>query len=82
MELAAEFLAGEVQGHLPPLKRLGRVPLAARVGPAIPQHHRAGAVVIGRDDALKLPILHRVILDQDRQALVRGIERRPLGDRP
>ena len=46
------------------------------VDAAIPQDHRAGAVVSGRDDALEAAVLHRVIFGLDGEALLLRIDRR------
>src|SRR4051812_10361694 len=50
--------------------------------PAIPQQNGARSVLLRRYHALEIAILERVILDVHREALVRGVEARPLGDRP
>ena len=49
---------------------------------AVPRDHRAGAVVAVRDDRFEVHVLERVVLDLDREALVIGVHRRRLRDRP
>ena len=62
--------------------RVGRgVPLG-RPGAAIPELHGAAAILAVRDRALEIAIQQRVVLDLYGQALLRRIERRPLGHRP
>src|SRR6185437_6679251 len=51
-------------------------------GAAIPQHHRAAAILPLRNDAFELAVFERVILDMHREAFYLGVEARPLGDRP
>ena len=46
--------------------------------PAIPHHHRTGAVVAFRNDAFEIAVLERVILDFDGEPLVGGIGGWPL----
>src|SRR5205823_14408669 len=48
----------------------------------IPQHHRAGAVLVGRDDALETTVFERMVFDMDREPLVLRIQARALGYRP
>ena len=48
----------------------------------VPHDHIARTVLLGRDDALEIEILDGVVLDVDRHASDRGIERRPLGHGP
>ena len=50
--------------------------------PLVPQHHRAAAVIALGDGALEVAIVERVVLDMDREALLLGIEARPIGHRP
>src|SRR5258708_26973488 len=50
--------------------------------PAIPHHHRAGPVLVGRDDALEAAVFERMVFDVDREPLVLRIETRALGYRP
>jgi hypothetical protein len=49
---------------------------------AVPQHHRAAAVLAGRNDALEAAVLDRVILDVDGEAFRPGLDARALGDGP
>jgi len=51
-------------------------------GAAVPEQHRAAAVLPLGDDPLEAAVLHRVVLDVDGEALLAGIEARPLGDGP
>src|SRR5690349_4618420 len=53
-----------------------------RPGAAVPEHHRARAVLLGRDHALEFAVFERMILDMHRQPLVVRVEARPLGYRP
>ena len=50
--------------------------------PAVPQEHGAGAVLLGRNDALEVTVFERVILDVHREPLVRRVEARSLRDGP
>src|SRR5215471_2399737 len=74
---AVEFLALEFELEMPLLVGLPRIRLR-RPSSAIPHHDRPSAVFLGRDNALELSILERMILDVHRQALVVGIEARSL----
>ena len=47
-------------------------------GAAIPQHHRAAAILALRNRALERAVVERMILDMHRQPLVGGIEAWPL----
>ena len=49
---------------------------------AVPDHHRAGAVVAFGDGALEAAVVQRMVFGLHGQALVGGIERRPLGHGP
>src|SRR5215471_21620125 len=51
-------------------------------GPAVPHHHRAAAVLALRNGALEAAVFERMILYLHGQALVSGVEARPLGYRP
>src|SRR5215831_15053810 len=76
-----ELLA--IQRELQRACAIGLVRVADRLpGAAIPDKHSAAAVLALGDDALEVAVLDRVILDVHGQPLVRGIEARPLGDRP
>ncbi|MCY1229696.1 hypothetical protein D9M72_420720 [compost metagenome] len=48
----------------------------------IPDNHRAGAILFGRDLSLKIGIVERVVLHMDRDTLFAGIVARALGHRP
>ena len=78
---ALELLAVELELEMS--LRVAVVGVAFRnPGSAIPQHHRAAAVLLRRDDAFEGPVLDRMVLDVHRQALVGGVEAWPLGHRP
>jgi hypothetical protein len=49
---------------------------------AVPELHRAGAILALRDRALEVAVVERMILDLDREPLVVRIERGALGHRP
>src|SRR6266702_886343 len=49
---------------------------------AVPQHHRAAAILAFWNRAFEIAIVERMVLDLDRQPLVAWIERRPLRHRP
>ena len=49
---------------------------------AVPELHRAAAILALRDRAFEVAVVERMILDLDREALVVRIERRSLGHRP
>ncbi len=62
--------------------RLGR-PVAFRLPiAAVPELHRAAAILTLRNRPFEIAIVQRVILDLDREALVGGIKRRTARDRP
>ena len=46
---------------------------------AVPQDHRAGAVVAGGDHRLEVEVLDRVVLGVDREALLAGSRLGPRG---
>src|SRR3546814_16473425 len=48
----------------------------------VPDLDMTGAVLSGRNVALEVPVRERMILDLDRQPLLRRITRRTFGDRP
>src|SRR4029453_10395234 len=50
--------------------------------PAVPQEHRAPAVLALGDDALELAVLDGMVLDVHRQAPLERVEARPLRHRP
>jgi len=52
------------------------------IGPEIPNHHDAGAVLTLRDDPFKIDILEWVILHLDGQPFVCRIQGRPFGNSP
>ena len=56
--------------------------LVRLVGPAVPDLHRAGAVLAGRDVARELDVLERVVLGVDGQVVLGRIGRDALRDRP
>ena len=78
---AFQLVAVERELQVALLQRRVHVVDLGRPGAEVPEHHDAGAVA-GRDDAFELAVVERVILDVHRQALGRGIERRPLRHRP
>ena len=49
---------------------------------AIPQHHRAAAILALWNGPFEIAVVERVILDLDRQALVGGIEGGALASPP
>ena len=49
---------------------------------AIPDHHRAAAVLALRNGALECIVFDGVVLDMDGEALFAGVEARPPGHRP
>ena len=77
---AMKFLAlqGKVQLAFPICAlRIFASPLAA-----IPDHHRASAVLAFWDRAFKVAVIQRVIFNFDGEAPVLGVEGRALGDGP
>src|SRR5690349_16255824 len=57
--------------------------IAHRLPPAaVPQHHRAAAILALGNDALERAVLDRMVLDMDSEALGIGIEARPFRHRP
>ena len=67
----------------PGLQRLLRVDAGqGRPEPAIPQLHRATAVLAFRDRAFEIAVVERMILDLHRQPTLAGVEGRALGHRP
>src|SRR3546814_3074296 len=65
---------------------LGVAPLLGvtkrRPAAAVPQHHRAAAVLTLRNGPFERAVFQRVVLDADGEALLAGHQARPLGDRP
>src|ERR1700730_18890834 len=45
----------------------------------VPDHHRSGSVLARRNHTLEFRIFERMVLRPYRQALVRGVHRRPFG---
>ncbi len=52
------------------------------VGPAVPDEHVPGAILLVRDASLELVVRHGVVLGLDRQPANDGVVARPLGHRP
>src|SRR3546814_2174559 len=81
MPAPAELLALQLEIEVP----LGiALPGIAQRRPAaaVPQHHRAAAVLALRNGALEVAVRQRMVLDVHREALLAGDEARPLGHRP
>src|SRR5207248_9667285 len=57
-------------------------PLVLLECPPVPDPDRAGAVLAGRDVALKLEVLERVILGPDRQPILGPVRRNSVRHRP
>ena len=76
-----ELLALELEGEtalLEPLVRIAfRIPATA-----VPDHHRAAAILALRDGAFERVVLDRMVLDLHGQPLLAGHQARTLGDRP
>ena len=78
-----QLLAAQGEGELSSLKSLREVLVALElVGPDVPDHHGAAAVLALGDDAFEARVVERVVLDGHREALDLRIERWPLGDGP
>ena len=73
---------GEFELALPQGRTDVRGLLVGHPEPAIPEHYRAATVFAFGNRSLEIPIVERMVLDFDRQALVSGIAGRPLGYRP
>ena len=73
---AADALAVEGDHHLV------LAPLVGLVGPAVPDLHRARAVLALRDVAVEVEVLERVVLGADREVVAAGVRRDALGHRP
>ena len=56
--------------------------LVRHPGARIPHDHVAAAVLAGRDDALEVDVLDRMIFDVDSQPLRGRVQGRPVGHRP
>ena len=78
---AMQALAFEDELEVALLQAFMRIALRQPVA-AVPQLHRAAAILAFGNGALEVAVVERMVLDLDRQALDRRIERRPLGDRP
>ena len=78
----ASFLPSSANLSSPFCERRVDVGRLRRPRAAVPDHHRAAAVLALRDDALELGVLDRVVLDLHREPLDRRIERRTLRHRP
>ena len=78
---ALQLLADQREFELALAQRLGGI--AVR-GPeaAVPQHHRAAAILALGDGAFEVAVVERVVLGLDGKALVLGVEREALGDGP
>src|SRR5918996_160909 len=80
---AAQLLALEPERRVTGLERLAhRLVAQVLVGAAVPDDHRAGAVLALWDDALEVAPGERVVVDLHGQARVARVRRRPLRDRP
>ena len=79
---AAELLAVERELELALLQRGFRRRALRRPRALVPDHHGAAAVLAGRDHALELRVLDRVILDLHREPLDARIEGGPLRHGP
>ena len=78
---AMQTLALEDEFQVAFLQPLVRVALGQPVA-AIPELHRAAAILAFGNGALEVAVVERMVLDLDRQPLDRRIERRALGHRP
>ena len=82
-EAPAQLVPVQVQVELAELAALGRgSPVHRAVRAAVPDDHRAGTVVAGRDHALEAGVLQGMILGAHGEPLLGGVERRAAGDRP
>ncbi len=73
---ALEAFPVEGEDHLVVAELLGLV------GPAVPDLHVPRAVLAGRDVALEVEVLERVVLDVHREVVALGVRRDALGHRP
>ncbi len=78
---AMQALAFEDELEVALLQSLVRVALRQPVA-AVPELHRAAAILAFGNGALEVAVVERMVLDLDRQPLDRRIERRTLGHRP
>src|SRR5262245_47650202 len=85
-EPAAQLFAGQVGVQLAALYRVTRIRRIARLvrlpRAGVPDDDVAGAVPAGRDHALEVEVLKRMVLDLERGAPDLRIERRSLRHRP
>src|SRR5690606_14528605 len=79
---AAHALAVRHETQLALLECPLRVVLRGLPGAAVPQHHRAAAVLSLRDRAFELGVRQRMILGADGEPLLPGNRARPAGHRP
>jgi hypothetical protein len=81
---ALELLAVEAELELALAIALDGIALALLWGPgaAVPEEDGAAAVLPLGDDPLEATVIQRMVLDVDGQALLAGIEARPLGHGP
>src|SRR5581483_5992336 len=80
---AAQPLTGENQLELARCQSLLGSAFTLRLPIApVPDLHRSAAILSLWDRPLEVAVFQRVILDLDRQTLVRRVERRSAGDRP
>ena len=78
---AVSFLPASVKSRWPFFIALVRIALR-RPGAAVPDHHRAAAVLALRDGALEVVVFDRMILDVDGEPLVARHEARAARHRP
>ena len=80
---ALQFFSGENEFEFAVAKcLLGIFVTERRPEAAIPQHHRAAAVLAFGNGAFEIAVVEGMVFDFDRQPLVIGIDRRTLGNRP
>lgn len=77
-----QLLAMERKFQIAFLQRLVDMGYLGCPSAAIPQHHRCAAVLWFRNDAFKITVLNRMILDTSCEAFHGGIERRTLRNSP
>ena len=75
---AVELLAVELELEVALRVALRRIVLR-HPGAAVPQHHRARAVLLRRDHAFEVAVFERMVLDMHREPLVVGSRLGPLG---
>jgi hypothetical protein len=78
---AAQLVAAQLEQQLA-LVEPGRDVVQREPLPAIPDDDGARAVVVGRNHALEVDVVDGVVLDVDREPLVRRVRRRPLRNGP